>query len=242
MIIGDETILQKQDGLFPRNYAVFPVGQMPYCTPFEDAFPTIPEAEWPSRIAAMQGKWLRNIYTDTVPDKSQGQLPYCWAWSLIQSVEGCRASEGQPHVELAPVSLGGSVNWRSSGNYCGAAIKYIAEHGCCDATFPDSQYSRTPSRWKAGWEQEALNHRTTEFWEVDNWQQTVTALLLGFGVYAGYNFWGHAVMLDSLVMSGSEICVSGPNSWGPGQRFVLKGTKKVPSEAYVVRLTTHSDG
>jgi hypothetical protein len=231
-------------GLIPRDYEAIPFGSMPYTAPFSASVPIIPESEWPARIAAMQGRFIRNLYTDTVPDKSQGQLPYCWAWSLCQCIESGRAIAGMPTVSLAPVSLGGSVGFRRQGNYCGAAIEYAAEHGACDDIFPDSQYSLTPSRWRTGWQEEAKNHRVAEFWELGNtdmWKETVTALLCGFSVYVGYNFWSHAVMLDELVIQGSEICVSGPNSWGPGQRFVLKGSRKVPSEAYVVRTTVFSN-
>jgi hypothetical protein len=213
---------------------------MPFTSPFVEAIPTIPASEWPARIAAMEGRWLQNIYTDTVPDTSQGSLPYCWAWSLTQCVEAQRAVDGQPYVKLAPVSLGGSVNFRNEGNYCGDALAYCVANGICDSTYPDSEWSRTPSKWRTGWQEEAKNHRILEFWEIGSWAETVTALLLGMGIYAGYNFWSHAVMLDSLVMTGSEICVSGPNSWGPGERFILKGTRKVPSEAYAVRTSVWS--
>jgi hypothetical protein len=231
-------------GLLPRDYSVQPFGSLPYTSPFEAAVPLIPESEWIDRLKVMAGKFVRQNYTDTVSDKNQNGLPYCWAWSLAQCAEARRASDGQPYVELAPVSLGGSVHFRKEGNYCGAAIKYAVEHGICDSTFPDSQYSLSPSRWKTGWEDEAKNHKVDEFWELGNsgkmWAETVTALLSGFAVYVGLNWWSHAVMYDELVMQGSELCISGPNSWGPGQRYVLKGSRKIPSEAYVVRSVTFS--
>lgn len=234
-------------GLIPRDYDAVPFGALPYSAPFAEAMPLIPENEWLDRVKAMAGKFPRQLYSDTVNEAEdfQSRLRYCWAFSLAQAVKLQRRLSGQPHVNLAAVSMGGSVGFQNAGNYCGTAIQWAAEHGICDATFPDSQWSLTPSKWKSGWEAEAKNHRVLEYWELGTsgkmFAEVVTALLSGFCVYTGYNWAGHAIALDELVVVKNEICVSSPNTWNKGNRWTLAGSKKTPNEAYVITSGTWSD-
>jgi hypothetical protein len=244
--INDDTPITTPNnlpGLIPRDYQEVPLGSMPYCVPFSAEFPIIPEAEWPARIEAMQGKQIRYLYTGTPAEDYQNGLPYCWTFSLSQDIKATRDRDVLPHVDLLAESMGGSVNWRSSGNYCGAAIKWAAERGMCDRSFSPTRYNLRPSTWRSGWEQEALNHRVTEFWElgkINMRQEVCTALLLGFSVYVGLNWAGHAMSFQELLLKNGKYSIWTPNTHGDGQDWLLTGSKMIPDEAYVVRTTTWS--
>lgn len=232
-------------GLIPRDYAAVPLGAMPYTSPFTKAFPIIPESEWPDRIKAMQGRFARNLYTGTPAEDDQDGLPYCWAFSLSQALKAARDADGQPHVDLLAESLGGSVGWRKSGNYCGAAIQWAAEHGFCDRSFSPHRYNLSPSTWKPGWQEEAKNHRVLEWYElghVNMRAEVCTALVLGYSVYVGLDWAGHAMCFDELLYHDGKLSIHTPNTWGVGNDWILSGVKMIPSEAYVVASTTWSKG
>jgi hypothetical protein len=158
-------------------------------------------------------------------------------------VKFARDRAGLPHVDLLAESLGGAVNWRNKGNYCGAAIKYASEHGICDRSFSPKRYDLDPSTWKSGWEAEALNHKPLEWWELGQQNmrlETGTALLLGYSVYVGFNWASHAMSLQELQFDGSKFSVWTPNTHGSGQDWLLSGSRMIPDEAYVVRVCTWS--
>lgn len=227
-------------GCLPRRSEI---GEAEYCAVFADAVPLIPKDEWPGRIAAMAGRFPRALIEDTpIVSMSQNGLPYCWAWGLAQAMMAVRAQQGQDYIEFAPESLGAVVSFRKQGFYPERAIKWAAENGVCTRQYVPL-HSINPSRYGDGWQENAKLHRPTEWFDLggrDMWSETVTALLLGFPIYVGYNFWSHAVMLDELVIVNGEICVSGPNSWGRDQRFILKGSRKIPSQAFAPRTGTWS--
>ena len=239
-----ERCYQRTDGLpglLRRDYDKIPFGKMPYTKPFVEAVPIIPQAEWEPRIKAMQGKFIRNLYTGTPAEDSQNGLNYCWSFSLAQAIKGQRNVDGQPHVDLCPESLGRDVNWRNAGNYCGNAIAAAAKYGFCDRSFSPKRYSLSPSTWKAGWETEALNHRVLEWYELgvsgNMWAETVTALLLGHGVYFGINWLSHAMWYSALEIVNGKIAAFTPNTWDEGEEMLLTGSKAVPDEAYVILST-----
>lgn len=232
-----------QLGLLPRDYSKIPLGRMPYTSPFSESFPVIPESEWEERCKAMQGRFIRNLYSGTVAEDNQNGLYYCWTFSLSQSIKAARDVAGLPHVDLCAESLGHDVGWRNAGNYCGLAIAAAAKAGMCDRSFSPKRYNLSPKTWKTGWEQEALNHRVTEFWElgqVNMRQETVSALLYGFSVYVGLNWAGHAMSFQELQWKDGKPAIWTPNTWYDGDDWLLTGSKMVPDEAYVVRTTTWS--
>ncbi|MCK9569812.1 hypothetical protein M0R72_12785 [Candidatus Pacearchaeota archaeon] len=237
-------ITEGQFGLVPRDYDAQPLCSIPHTTPFCESFKLIDKKEWEDRAKAMQGRFIRNAYTGTPEEDSQGRMPYCWAFSLSQAVKGARDRANLPHVDLLAESLGGSVNWRNAGNYCSAAIQYAAEHGFCDRSFSPQRYNLNPRQWKEGWEQEALNHRVDEFWElghIDMVKEVSTALLLGFGVYVGLNWLRHAMWFDELQFINGKLTIHTPNTWDVGQDMMLQGQKARPDEAYAIRTATWSN-
>ncbi len=230
-------------GLIPRDYDEVPLGSMPYTAPFAESMPIIQKSEWADRIKLMEGKQARYAYSGTPDEDNQNGLSYCWSFSLTQSLKACRDREGQPHVDLCAESLGHDVGWRNAGNYCGSAIKAAAEYGFCERSYSNNRYSLNHNAWKAGWEENAKSYRITEWWELghgDMLQEAVTALLLGFPVYVGYNWAGHAVCLQEVLVANGKLSFWTPNTWGPGQDWLLTGSKMIPDEAYVPRTTTWS--
>ena len=205
-----------------------------------EAMPLVPEGQWPGRIKDLAGRFAADRDdARSREDTDQDGKGYCWAASLTQCCERKNADQDGTYNELAWESLGGAVNWRNQGNYLDSAVAYAAKHGIAPRAFVPWNCIN-PRQFNAGWEQAALRFVPLEWYDLgptkaDVWSQTVSWILAGGRVYAAYNWWGHAVCLDSLVMVGSEVCVSGPNSWGKNQRYVLKGSKKYPDEGYAVR-------
>ena len=215
----------------------------------------VPASEWPDRIKALTtGKrWPADRdLARKCEDTNQQRYGYCWSASLTQCVERKDADEDNGYNELAWESLGGVVGWRNEGYYPDKAIVYASQHGIATRVFVPAlpTLTRTPSTmphtaWKTGWEADALKHCPLEWYDTDpdrnvRFEQLVSWILCGGRAYCGFNWWGHAVMLDSLVLDGTTVCPSGPNSWGPGERYLLKGSKKYPDEAYLVRNVTYS--
>lgn len=247
-LIDDSTTIDiaNEPGLCGCRQRETSIGGLPCARVMADdsSIVIVPESQWKARIEEMQAKGLfaRQIFEASNPFQAdQGKLNYCWAFSLTQTIELNRVAAGLPYIELAAESLGGDVSYRNAGNAIDSAIAYAAAHGIASRSFVDHGCI-SPSGFRQGWEKNAVNFRPIEWWDVganDMWAESVTVLLTGKPLYVGYDWWGHAVMLDELVIVGDEVCVSGPNTWGKGQRFVLKGSKKVPSYGcFGVRETT----
>jgi hypothetical protein len=227
-------------GFMPRESAVGCLEGVPL---FRDAFKLIPEQEWESRVSQMEAAkaFARYIYEQQNPvAKDQDGLSFCWAYSLSQTVEVARAVTHLNYVELAPESLGELTGWRNAGFYCDKALQYAIKNGIAGRYFVPN-LSLNYRQYKQGWKEDALKHCPLEYYDLggeDLWKEVVTALLSGFSIYVGYNWWSHAVMLDQLVYVNGELCVSLPNTWGANQRRVLKGRQKYPDEAFAIRSCT----
>lgn len=233
-------------GALPRQTNV---GGLKCAKPFEEVIKPIPESEWEARIKDITARkaWPADhlrVHNYTV---SQNGLGYCWAYSLASAVTTQRLTAGEPFVELAAESLGGLVNFRNQGGYLDLAIAYAAKNGICDRSFAP-QYNLRPSTWKTGWQEEALNHRPAEWFDLDgdSWRYSVSALLSGFVLYIGYDWWGHAVEGVRLVIIDGEICLEIFNSHGDIDDhgfLVIQGSRKVPDlGSFALRTSTWSEG
>lgn len=170
---------------------------------------------------------------------------YCWAFGATASLMGCRALEGQKPVRLNPFSLGWLVNWRNAGYYLDSTIKGMRERGVASEEYTPVQAPR-PSSFKDGWEQDALNYRTSEWWdtryqsEVYMLRQTLTILRTGVAGYIAYNWWNHALELVGLQWDESErnnVVVEAMNSHRDGVIF-LTGGRAIPDELYGPRASS----
>lgn len=249
LIIGDrnwqEYLHQQEDagfrgGALPRQTNV---GGLKCAKVYEEVIKPIPESEWEGRIKeaierkAFPSAHLRAAKPDYKP--TQNGLNYCWAWSLCGTMLVQRLTVGLSFIELAPESLGGDVNFRNAGNYLDSALAYAAKNGACERSFVPTMYSLRPSTYKTGWQDNALNHRPTEWFDLDgnSWVNTVSALLSGFPLYVGYDWWSHAVCLVGLVIIDGEICPEVFNSHADGI-IVLSGSRKVPDLGSFAQRTT----
>lgn len=180
----------------------------------------IPRSEWPARIKALyeSKKDLRSV-ADTAGQKCKDQdgLNYCWAFGNTCAQELHEIREGQPYIELSAESVGGPfTGWRNVGGYAEDSAKQLQEAGACEESYMDAPNSLHPSRWKQGWEQNALKHRFEDGWyDVPSDFDTVMSVLLGTKVReddddlphpiaAGLDWWRHL------------ICYYGPAMWVNG--------------------------
>jgi len=189
--------------------------------------------------------WLHR-YLWKPEDWYQDGLGYCWAYGLTASVVLARAAEGQPTVRLSPTSLGWLVGWRNRGFYCDEAIRGARERGIAPAEYaPEGVLS--PSKFKQGWEQEALRYRPLEWWDIrtgrsdrETIQQALTVLATGRALYVAYNWWGHALCCVGMLWEKGAVWQLW-NSHGDGV-IEIAGSRGVPDEAYGVRATSWGPG
>jgi hypothetical protein len=182
------------------------------------------------------------------PVKDQGQTSYCWAHSLASGCECARIYDGRAYLELAPESLGGSVQWRNTGSTLEGAIEWARIHGIAPRAFVPNNVL-DPKQYVANWDKVALNFRPLELIEIgtsNTWNDIVQILLHGIAVYAGYDWWGHAVLIVALTYVDNELCAIILNSWGKdwgtNGRGILKGDHKVPRwGAYAICVLPYYD-
>ncbi|MBU0959865.1 MAG: hypothetical protein KKB31_08000 [Nanoarchaeota archaeon] len=212
------------------------------CAPMAAEYLTIPpESEWTKIVDDMAGRWPADIAdTHGLPDMDQGSNPLCWLFSLADTMRTERVCEGLPYIELAPESGIGASNGRNTGWYCDSALAYVARHGLSAREYVPRDYDLKSKNWKEGWDVNAKLHVPLEVWDGGAKSMTgelLAAMQLRKSAYAWADQWSHAFKLDKYVREGNKIYPSGPNSWGPNQRFILK--MRV-SGFFVVRSMTSS--
>lgn len=228
-------------GCLPRKTQI---GGLACAPAFASHVPLIPESEWIGRIAEMEAKklWIGDVWQSDAKADFQSSLRFCWSYSLCEGAMAVRAAMGQPFVQLSAESLAEAVGYSNRGNSLDSAIEYAASNGIATReTVP--QHDISPRNWKPEYKTERGKYMPTEWYDLGGrnvWAETVTALLLGFGCYVGYNWWGHAVWLDRLRIGASgQIEVHTPNSHGPGQDVWLAGSRAIPSMgSFVLRSMT----
>jgi hypothetical protein len=184
---------------------------------------TISRDQWVPRIQAGQGSFLSDLVKQRgMPAKDQGDLGYCWVYGSTRSMEIQRVAQGLPMLDLSPESVGGPLTrWRNEGGYASEAFGQLENYGACQSSFMDAPHSLTPRRWKAGWQQDALQHEVTDWYELDAsdkapiFAAVITCLLNRVPVAAGLDWWGHLVcFLDPIVLPDGTVGVLFMNSWG----------------------------
>ena len=218
-------------GALPRQTGI---GEMSCATVFAEQVPIIPESEWKPRIAEMTASGLfigQRWKSDTKLDYQNG-LGFCWAKSLAQACMAVRAAQNQPFVQLMGESLEECVGYRNKGYYLDRALEYANNRGIASiATVPHLKI--TQGEWNPQYAEERQSYMPLEWWDLGGkevWAETITALLMGYGCYVGYDWWGHAVFLDMLrVNAKGQIEVHTPNTHGQGNDAWLAGSKAIPS-------------
>ena len=174
---------------------------------------------------------------------NQNGLPYCWAWGITTALQDCRAREGKPTVDLAPVSLGHCVGWASRGNYLESAIAGARDRGVAPAEYIPDQHSRSYRSYKSGWEEAALNYRVGEVYDTnprDMIRHAISVLRTGTTLYIAYNWWSHALACCGVIWDESKpnnLRWVIRNSHNEDDFIELTGSRGIPDEAYGVRST-----
>ncbi|GIW89601.1 MAG: hypothetical protein KatS3mg109_0033 [Pirellulaceae bacterium] len=222
-----------------RDYSRYPYGSMPWgSTPFR----TIPRSEWRERIEEgyKQKRFiLHHQLARDVPILNQKRTPYCWVNAVVGAVMACRAAHGLRTVALSSASAGApGKNYRAVGGWTGEAIGYCKRFGI------------VPQKY---WPNDAIDRRYFEptrkyakYYNVGQWyelrprkfDEVMTALLLGYPVTVGLNWWGHAVYYSAPVHDSGRFGVVITNSWGDGWedggRAVLMESKATPDEVNII--------
>jgi hypothetical protein len=187
------------------------------------------------RSGVLAGGWYQKTYN------------LCWAYGVTMATMDVRATEGQSPVRLSPFSLGWLTGWKNRGYYCDEAIAGARTRGIASAAFVP-EYSLDHTSFQKGWEEDALRHRPTEWWDTrrkagarEMIRQCLSILATGKPLYVGYNWWGHA--LEACGMEWDESVPDGivwllRNSHDEEDVIRLSGEKGIPDEAYGVRSTT----
>jgi hypothetical protein len=169
--------------------------------PIEDVVPLIPRDEWNDRIKEKDANnaWLR--YTNdacSVQVKDQDGLGYCHAYGTVSVEEILIAIASGVYVNLSAESIGGIVTkWHNQGADPMDDLAVAIKNGACEASFMDKPNSLSPSRWKQGWQQNALNYRMAEYYDLrvpgKTFDAVMTCYLLNFPIGLGYAWWSHFV-------------------------------------------------
>lgn len=187
----------------------------------------VPRSEW-DRIIEEKDRdksWLSDLIKseerDFISEKQdQNSLGYCWNYCVTICGTINRLKQGLSLVALASESVGGPiVNFRNEGGWPENALHRYMSHGACLQDYLDRPNSLSPRRWKSGWEENALNHRITEWMDLDfngkQFDSIVSAAFWGIPCAVVFNWWGHAVTSSLRVRKvNGRYQVMFWNSWG----------------------------
>jgi hypothetical protein len=234
-------------------------GSLAFAPKLEESFPLIPRDEWIERIKEKDANqsWLRNINDLMgVPCTDQNGRGYCHAYGTVGAGMTARAEAGLPTIRLSAESVGGIVTgWINRGANPDDDLEVFVKYGACAQSFMDSEWSLNPTRWKPGWEQDALNHRVVECFDLDPdsdkiFDQEMTCVLINIATADWYNWWGHHIQgpLQAKYMDG-KFWLLKRNSWGQdygdnGYFWMAEGYGRGlgnPDGAFAIRLLTASE-
>lgn len=242
-----------QNGYVERDYEQTPYGSIASVPPGE--VPMIRWEEFPDRIADLERtkSTLKDILLDSpIGILNQKEYPFCHGFAAINTVLIQKQKQGLPYVALSASSVAAPVTgYRKAGAWIGKDLKQIVNVGVAPLSLiPMLTHNRND--FPPGWEIEAAKHKVTEFSELRSrdFQQQASALLQGFAVSVGQNFWSHAVtqlVLRDLDQSkaahdhnryGIEFVNSWGIGWSNGGFAIQAGSKKFADEAYICSQVT----
>lgn len=231
-------------GYRERNFETAPFGT--YANPFSGEL--IARDEWAERAEALDAAKATAEHLArfaNVPILNQKQLPYCWVYGVVGAMSVAYAQAGLPVGYLSATSAGAKIkNYVRVGGWAGEAIEGIQRFGVSSIEYwPEAVLDRrfdTPEQ-----RENAAKHKAVEFEELpsQSFDAVATALLTGFPVTLGLNWWGHLVFATRLVVLGrNQFGVVIRNSWGPdwetNGQAVLVESRSTPHEAFTIRSVT----
>jgi hypothetical protein len=170
-----------------------------HARPLEDEVPLIPRDEWMDRIKEKDtnGSWLINS-CGGILCKNQDSLGYCHAYGGVSVEEILEKVSTGRIIDLSAESVGGIVTgWRNQGADPMQDLAVMVKYGACESSYMDKPNSLSPSRWKQGWQQNALMHRMAEYYDLrvpgKVFDAVMTCYLYSFPIGLGYGWWSHFV-------------------------------------------------
>lgn len=233
-------------------------GGLMFAPKLEAAFPIIPSEKWADLIKEKDanGSWMRATNDAAgVPCLDQDGLGYCHAYGTVGAGMTARAIMGLPFVHLSAESIGGIVTgWKNRGAVPDDDLEIFVKYGACAQSFMDREWSLTPSKWKPGWEQDALNHTVMECFDLNPaqiFEQEMTCVLLNIPTADWYNWWGHHIQGPlQAKYEGGKFWLLKRNSWGRdygdnGYFWMAEGYGRGlanPDGAFGIRILKPSEG
>lgn len=228
-------------GYESRDWSAHPLGT--FCAAFP--FPEFPRSEWRDRIEQqVKSRAVPQMHRRGFKSLNQNGTNYCWINAVIQGIHYARVKAGYQHVPLSPASVGAPLKgYRNVGGWGSQGAQYCMEHGVVPqslwpANAIDRKYDTEASR------AERQKYKIAEMYELkpNDIGQLITALLMGFTVAIGLNWWGHEVLAVAPLALGSDSFGSTiDNSWGDWQEDGfgnLNESKSTPDDAVAIRVIT----
>lgn len=241
IIITDRSRIALETGYKGRHVEYGGLKSAPKLT--IDELPIVPRREWEGRIEQLDRKGdllsMRAVKLGW-KIKDQRHTNYCWVFAATAAVEITCLLQNNKYQSLSPASVGAKITrFRNVGGWSTKAIEYISDNGIVPSQFwPDTAISRTYDDERI-WRDEASKYRVIEWRDLEpgNLDVLYSALLAGFPVAVGYNWWGHAVVaLDPVIVNG-QYGIRIANSWGPnwsdGGFGILVGRRAIPDDAVI---------
>ena len=193
----------------------------------------VPRTEWTKRIQDGQGTFLSDLVKQKgIKALDQNGLGFCWVYGSTRTAQLWRVLGAMPWLDLSPESVGGPLtHWRNEGGYASEAFDQLEHYGACQTSYMNKPWSLQPRLWKAGWQQDALQHELPDWYDLEDtaaspiFDEVISCLLNRVPVAAGLGWWGHLVcFLDAVLLppgtapantpDGSTVGVLFMNSWG----------------------------
>ncbi|MFZ5831272.1 MAG: hypothetical protein ACOY3P_14365 [Planctomycetota bacterium] len=162
-------------------------------------FRIVPREEWPDLIAQKdrEQSWIEDLIRGVIPCNDQNGLNYCHGYGMAMAMQVARCIQGHGYTELSAESIAGPVtNWRNDGADPSDDLQQAVKFGACPASYMDAPYSRTPRRWKDGWEESALDYRVEEWVDLrgrNSFDLAVSACFANIASACGFIWWAHFV-------------------------------------------------
>ena len=237
-----------ESGYVPREYGADPIGSGYASRPFPDEL-LIPRSDWKDIIEARERNGERLIdrcEKSGVFTLDQNPSFYCWCYSTIHGVMTQMIAQNEPPRTLVPESVAGPImNYRKQGGYCSLALAYIAEHGVADTSaWPWTSHAQANKRQY--FEPSRANAALTivpEWYDLENFDQKMSALLRGMSCPSCYDYEGHATNSVEPIYRDGQFGVIDIDSYyhRNGDRFHARarmGSKAHSSDTVAIRLVT----
>ncbi len=242
----------KKTGLVPRNFSTHPPGYLA-CAPVAPDDWLVPPSEQQglldAQLAAKASLWdIREAHYDVLKSLDQNGYGLCWAFSSTKATMYTRILANEPGMRLSAWYVAGKIKgWADEGGWGQESLKFIADHGV-PTMDKCPKYSSSAVASDAA--ENAKLHAVTEWYDgtddrTQNTQIMISAFLLGLPCVLDLNWLGHS-MAGCCLKSISPLEVWADNSWGeidqygPKGIYVLKGSKAVPDNIVVARVSVPS--